>query len=157
MNTGEQVVDAQLDLGYDKWRLRGGIKRRSADTGAGIAYALDPVGSEETRRINTDLSWNDDNFAPNWGLGFTANYLQHIEENSYQMYPPGTTFPPYTVSAATPAGIQALLGPVGTTVRTFTNGMQGSPGRWERQFRLSANATYNGFAGHSIRLGAGHT
>lgn len=156
LNTGEQVVDAQLDIGYDKWRLRSGIKQRSADTGAGIANALDPGGTEETRRINADLSWNDDNFAQNWGLGFTANYLQQIEDNSYQMYPPGTIFPPYTVSAATPAGIRALLGPVGTTVRTFTNGMQGMPGRWERQFRVSGNATYNGFTGHSIRLGAGH-
>ena len=45
MNTGDQVIDAQLDLGYDKWRLRGGIKQRSADTGAGASYALDPVGS----------------------------------------------------------------------------------------------------------------
>lgn len=156
LNTGDQVVDAQLDLGYDKWRLRSGIKQRSADTGAGISYALDPGGTEETRRINADLSWNDDNFAQNWGLGFTANYLQHIEDNSYQMFPPGTTFPPYTVSATTPAGIQALLGPVGTTVNRFTSGMLGTPGRWERQFRLSGNATYNGFAGHSIRLGAGH-
>ncbi len=156
LNTGDQVVDAQLELGYDKWRLRTGIKQRSADTGAGISYALDPVGSEETRRINADLSWNDDNFAQNWGLGFAANYLQQIEDNSYQMYPPGTNFPPYTVSATTPAGIQALLGPVGTTVRTFTNGMLGTPGRSERQFRVSANATYTGFAGHNIRLGAGH-
>lgn len=156
LNTGDEVVDAQLDLGYDKWRLRTGIKQRTADTGAGISYALDPVGSEETRRINADLSWNDDNFTPNWGLGFTAGYVQQIEDNSYQMYAPGTNFPPYTVSATTPAGIRALLGPVGTTVRTFTNGMLGMPGRWERQFRVSANATYNGFAGHNIRLGLGH-
>lgn len=156
MNTGDQVVDAQLDLGYDKWRLRGGIKQRSADTGPGVTYALDPVGQEKTRRINADLSWNDDRFTQSWGLGFTASYLQQIEDNSYQMYPPGTIFPPYTVSAATPAGIQALLGPLGTTVRQFTNGMLGTPGRWERQFRLSGNATYSGFAGHSIRLGAGH-
>lgn len=156
LNTADQVVDAQLDLGYDKWRLRGGIKQRNGDTGAGVSYALDPVGSEETRRINADLSWNDDNFAPSWGLGFTANYLQQIEDNSYQMYAPGTIFPPYTVAATTPAEIRALLGPVGTTVRTFTNGMLGAPGRWERQLRVSGNVTYNGFAGHSIRLGAGH-
>lgn len=156
LNTGDQVIDAQLDLGYDKWRLHSGIKQRSADTGAGVSYALDPVGSEETRRINADLSWNDDNFAQNWGLGFNASYLQQVEDNSYQMYAPGTIFPPYTVSATTPAGIKALLGPVGTTVRTFTNGMLGNPGRWERQLRVSGNATYNGFAGHSIRLGIGH-
>ncbi len=156
MNTGDQVIDAQLDMGYDKWRLRGGIKQRSADAGVGVSYALDPVGTEKTRHVNADLSWNDERFTENWGLGFTASYLQHIEENSYQMYPPGTILPAYTVSATTPAGIQALLGPVGTTVRTFTNGMLGTPGRWERQFRVSANAAYNGFAGHSIRLGAGH-
>ncbi|MBS4097349.1 MAG: TonB-dependent receptor [Sulfuricella sp.] len=157
LNMGDQVIDAQLDLGYDKWRLRSGFKWHSAGTYAGTSYALDPNGTGETQRINADLSWNDTNLTQNWGLGFAANFLQQIEDTSYLLYPPGTIFPSYTVSAATPAGIQALLGPIGTVVPgTFTNGMLGSPARRERQFRLSANATYSGFSDHNIRLGAGH-
>ena len=134
MNTSDDVIDTQLDLGYEKWRLRTGYKQRSNGTGAGISYALDPAGKEKTEHINTDLSWNDAQFSQNWGMGFTGNYLQHIEDMSYQMFPPGTKFP----------------------TGTFANGMQGMPGRWERQFGLSGNATYNGFADHSIRLGVGH-
>ncbi|MBI3902618.1 MAG: TonB-dependent receptor [Nitrosomonadales bacterium] len=134
LSTGDKVVDAQLDFGYDKWRLRGGYKWRSAGTGSGISYALDPIGREKAERINADLSWNDAQFTQNWGLGVTGSYLQYTEDMSYQMFPPGTVFP----------------------TGTFTDGMMGMPGRRERQFRLAGNADYNGFAGHRIRLGAGH-
>ena len=156
LNTGADVIDAQLDLGYEKWRLRGGYKLRSnAGPNVGATYALDPTGNEKTEHINTDLSWIDAQFAQNWGLGFTASYLQHTEDNSYTMYPPGTTLPNVTVNNPT---IAALLGvPVGTSVSgLFPNGMLGSPGRWERQFRLSGYATYSGFADHSLRFGLGH-
>lgn len=135
LNTNADVVDAQVDLGRGKWRLRGGYKYRSAGLGAGAAYALDPVGKEKTEHINADLSWTDAQFTKDLGLGFTGNYLQHIEDNYYVMYPNGTVFPTGTFNSG---------------------GMIGAPGRWERQFRLSGYATYSGFADHSIRLGAGH-
>lgn len=156
LNNGADVVDAQVDLGYDKWRLRSGYKLRSnAGLGVGAVYALDPTGKEQTEHINADLSWTDAQFAQNWGLGFNANYLRHIEDNNYTMYPPGTKLPNVTVTDST---VAALLGvPVGTSVSgLFANGMLGSPGRWERQFRTSGYATYTGFADHSLRFGAGH-
>ena len=156
LSTGADVVDAQADLGYNKWRLRGGYKLRSnAGTGAGVSLALDPIGKEKTEHINADLSWTDTQFAQNWGLGFTGSYLQHVEDNNYVMYPPGTKLPNVTVNDPT---IAALLGvPVGTSVSgLFPNGMMGSPGRWERQFRVSSYATYTGFADHSLRFGLGH-
>lgn len=134
LNTGDKVVDAQLDLGYGKWRLRTGYKWRSAGTGAGISYALDPIGREKTQHINADLSWEDAQFTQNWGLGFTGSYVNHIEDNFYLQFPAGTRFP----------------------TGTFTDGMIGAPGRWERQYRLSGKATYSGFTDHSIRIGAGH-
>lgn len=135
LNTGADVIDSQVDLGYDKWRLRGGYKLRSnVGTNAGVTYALDPIGKEKTEHINADLSWTDAQFARNWGLGFTGSYLHHIEDNSYVMFPPGTIFP----------------------TGTFTNGMIGSPGRWERQLRTSGYATYNGLDDHSLRFGLGH-
>lgn len=159
MNTGDKVVDAQLDIGHEKWRFRSGYKRRKAGAGAGVSYALDPAGWEKTQHIDADLSWEDAQFTRGWGLGFTASYLQHDEDNSYRMYPPGTILPAYTVSATTPAAVLALLGnpAIGTVIPgTFANGMMGTPSRKERQFRLSGHATYSSFADHSIRLGAGH-
>jgi len=134
LNTSEKVAEGQLDLGYARWRLRSGYKWREAGVGTGASYALDPVGKERTKHFNADLNWVDAQFTQNLGLEFTASYLKHIEDMSYQMYPPGTTLP----------------------TGTFTNGMLGMPGRWERQYRMSGGATYTGFIDHSIHLGLGH-
>lgn len=156
VNTGADVIESQIDLGYDKWRLRGGYKERyGAGTNAGTTYALDPTGKEKSEHINADLSWTDAQFAQNWGLGFSASYLHHLEDNNYTMYPPGTKLPNITVNDA---AVAALLGvPVGTSVSgLFTNGMLGAPGRWERQFRTSGYATYTGFTDHTLRFGLGH-
>jgi iron complex outermembrane receptor protein len=116
---------------------------------------LDPGGREKTEHVNADLSWADAHFSPNWGLGFSGSYLQQIEDNHYVMYPPGTRLPSVTVSD--PA-VAALLGvPVGTAVAgQFAAGMIGDPGRWERQFRVSAYATFSGISDHNLRLGLGH-
>ncbi|MBI5920235.1 MAG: TonB-dependent receptor [Betaproteobacteria bacterium] len=136
LNTGYDAVDAGLDLGYGKWRLRAGYKLRdNLGTGVGVSYALDPVGKEKSERINADVSWSDAQFARNWGLGFSGSYLQYSEDvTTFNIYPPGTRFP---------TGV-------------FPNGMIGSPGRWQRQVRASGYATYSGFAGHSLRFGLGH-
>lgn len=158
VNTGYNAVDASLDFGYNKWRLRTGYKLRDkVGTGAGISYALDPVGKDKTEHINADLSWSDPKFARNWGLGFTGSYLHHTEEAThYVLYPPNTQFPN---SSVTDPAVAALLGvPVGTSVSGLfsADGMIGSPGRWERQMRASGYATYSGFADHSLRFGLGH-
>ena len=136
VNTGHDAVDATVDFGLEKWRLRAGYKLRdNVGTGAGTSSTLDPVGTERGERITTDLSWNDPDFSPNWGLGFTGSYLHFSEEaTNYNLSPPGTTFP----------------------TGSFPDGMLGSPGRWERQIRLSGNATYSGFTGHRMRFGLGH-
>lgn len=136
LNTGYDAVDASVDFGHEKWRLRVGYKLRdNVGTGAGVSYALDPVGQEKSERITADISWNDPRFAQNWGVGVTGSYLHHLEDASnYNLSPPGTRFP---------TGL-------------FPNGMIGSPGRWEEQLRLSAHATYTGFSAHSLRLGLGY-
>jgi len=136
VNTGYDAVDANLDFGYDKWRLRAGYKQRdNLGTGAGVSSALDPVGSDKSERISADLSWNDPNFAPNWGAGLTGSYLHYSEEASnYNLSPPGTRFP----------------------TGTFVDGMIGNPERSERQLKFSGYAAYSGFTGHSLRFGLGH-
>ena len=137
VNTGYDAVDANLDLAYQKWRVRAGYKLRdNLETAAGVASALDPVGRAKSERVTADASWTDPRVARDWGAGFTASYLQYAQliPTPFQLFPPGVTFP----------------------TGTFPNGMIGAPETWERQLRLSAFATYSGIADHSVRFGVGH-
>ncbi len=135
VNTGYDAIDANVDFGYDKWRLRAGYKLRdNLGTGTGVASSLDPVGTNRGERINADLSWNDPMFAQNWELGFKASIFHYVEKEYLQLAPPGSRFP---------TGL-------------FPDGMIGNPERSERQVMVSGNATYTGFAGHSLRFGLGH-
>lgn len=137
VNVGYDAVDADLALGFEKWRLNVGYKLRDdLGTGAGISAALDPVGKEKSERFSSDLSWTNPHFAKDWGAGLTASYLEYKQRIpvNLQLFPPGTRFP---------TGL-------------FPNGMIGHPDTSERQLRLSAFATYSGLANHSLRFGVGH-
>lgn len=137
VNVGYEAVDAHLDLAYGKWRLRSGYKLRdNLGSGAGVGSALDPVGKMKSERINSDLSWNDGHIAPDWGAGFTLSYLYYAQlvPDYLRLFPSGVTFP----------------------TGSFPSGMTGAPETWERQFRLSAFATYSGFTDHRMRFGVGH-
>jgi outer membrane cobalamin receptor len=137
VHTGYDALDANLDVGLDKWRLRAGYKLRDKlGTGAGIASALDPVGKGKSERISADLSWIDPQFGQQLSLGFTLSSLQYVQLTpvDYQLLPPGLRFP----------------------TGAFPNGLVGGPDTWERQLRLSAFASYSGFRSHSVRIGIGH-
>jgi len=137
INTGYDAVDANLDLGFQKWRFHAGYKLRdNLGTGAGIASALDPEGSQKSQRVTADLSWNDPNFARDWALGLTASFLHYTQSipTDFLLFPAGANLG---------GGVSA-------------NGFVGGPDTWERQYRLALNTTYTGFAGHSLRLGLGH-
>lgn len=137
VNVGNKAVDANLELGYDKWRVRFGYKLRDdLGTGAGIASALDPVGQQKSERITGGVSWADPQFRPDWGLGASLNTLQYMQQIpvDFQLLPPGTVLP----SGA------------------FPNGMLGGPDTTERQVRLAAYADYTGFEQHRVRIGGGH-
>lgn len=137
VNTGRDAIDGSLDLAYDQWRLRAGYKLRdNVGTGAGIASALDPVGLAKSERITADLSWANPHVSQDWGLGFTASYLEYNDTVpvNFLLYPPGTTF----------------------ATDTFPDGVIGAPSKWERDTRLSAFAAYSGFNNHQLRFGVGH-
>ncbi len=136
VNTGYDAVDGNLDLAYGQWRWRSSLKRReNVHVGAGVNSALDPDSTGTSQRMTSDLSWTDPQFAQDWNMGLLASYL-HYEE----LYP------------------KLVLFPAGTRLATsfFPDGMVGGPSRWDRQLRLSGNATYTGFAGHNLRFGLGH-
>jgi outer membrane receptor protein involved in Fe transport len=135
VNTGYDAVDASLDLGHDKLRLRAGYKLRDhIGTGAGISGALDPVGKVRTERLTADVSWSDVDIAKDWRMSLTASYFHYVQDFNVplQLFPPG-----------------AFGG-------AFPDGMIGAPHTWERQLRLSAVTIYSGFANHNLRFGAGH-
>ena len=55
VNTGNDAIDGNLDIGLEKWRFRAGYKLRdNVGTGAGIGNALDPVGKSRSERITTE-------------------------------------------------------------------------------------------------------
>jgi len=136
VSTGYDAVDANLDLAYGLWRWRSSWKERNNNhVGAGVNSALDPDSTGTSRRLTSDLSWIDPQFAQDWGVGLLASYFHYQE-----LYP------------------RLVLFPAGTRLGTsfFPDGMLGGPSRWDRQYRLSAYATYTGFADHNLRLGLGH-
>ena len=137
-NNAVDALDANIDLALDKWRLRMGYKGRSdLGTGVGPAGSLDPNSHAASQRTNADLSWIDPQIVRDVGVGVTASYLfydERTDETNLMLNPPGTR--------------------IGLSY--FPDGMIGGPNRWERSLRLSAFATYSGFKGHNLRVGAGH-
>ncbi|MBI1887133.1 MAG: TonB-dependent receptor [Nitrosomonadales bacterium] len=130
VNLGRDAIDGRLDLSRDKWRLRAGYQRRAnANTGAGVASALDPVGSNYGERVSTDLTYQDANFAPDLDVTAQASYLHITEQSDLTLYPPG--FP------------------------GFPTGVVGNPDKWERHLRFNLSAAYSGLQSHKPRFGAG--
>ena len=95
---------------------------RQRGTGAGVASALDPVGKNYGERVNTDLTYQDANFARDLDLTAQASYLYITEQSDLTLFPPGTDF-----------GLGA-----------FPNGVIGNPYKWERHLRANLAAVYSG-------------
>jgi outer membrane receptor for ferrienterochelin and colicins len=131
---GHDAIDGRIDLSRDKWRLRAGYQQRAnLESGAGTASALDPVGTSYGKRISTDLTYQDTNFAPDLDVTAQASYFYITEQSDLTLYPPGTN--------------------LGTGV--FPNGVIGNPYKWERHLRFNMSAVYTGLQSHKLRFGAG--
>ena len=132
VNLGYRATDGQLDLAYGHLRLRAGLKKRdNAGTGAGIAAALDPAGRSHSERTTADLSYDNRELAPGFGLKVAASYFHYEEGSDLVIFPPGGFFGGYP------------------------NGMIGNPYKWERHGRFSLAGDYRGWTGHQLRLGGG--
>jgi len=136
VNLARDAIDARVDLARNKWRLRAGYQQRSnANTGAGVASALDPVGSNFGERISTDLTYQDANFARDLDVTAQASYFYITEQSDLTLYPPGFYPPPPGYS--------------------YPNGVIGNPYKWERHLRFNLSAAYTGLQSHKLRFGAG--
>ena len=137
VNLSEKTIDGGFELASDAWRWRTLYKLRDdLGTYAGLGSALDPVGRGSSERTLSDLSWTSPAGASGWGLAANLSWMQYLQRFPVppRIFPPGTRLP----------------------TGTFVNGMFGAPEVSERSLRLSAQATYSGWADHTVLVGAGH-
>jgi outer membrane receptor protein involved in Fe transport len=133
-NAGRDNLLGQLELSWDKVRLRAGLLQ--SDHGGlvtGVTGALDTRSYGKSRRTYAQFAVNDVDLSPNWRLGSTLTWMNHITE-----YPRAL-----------------MLYPAGAFGGRFPNGMYGAPNTWEAQWRGAMQASYAGLAGHQLKLGIG--
>ncbi len=135
LNLQSRATTLGLDLGWQRWRVRAQAMQRDFESGAGIAFALDPVSVERTRRLNAELGWSDPQLSEGLGAGLTLDFqaYQQLFPRPLQIFPPGARFP----------------------TGSFPDGMLGAPETWEHRWRLHGFMSWSGWRGHQWRLGAG--
>ncbi len=139
VNVGRRYFDTRLDLSISNWRLRVGLQNRDrVGTGAGGAQALDPVGTNDSTRVNADLTYQNTDAFDDWDITAQLSYFDVANRSDLVLFPPGSAFPDTT-----------------NTLRTFPQGVLGNPDSFERHYRAALSGIYHGFRGHQLRLGAG--
>lgn len=134
ISNGRDFIDGSLDLNLDKWRWRFGIRDRdNVGSSVGVASALDPTGYNRSQMLTSDLNYDNDSIASDWALNAQISAMHYSERSDLVLYPPGSVF-----------GGSA-----------YTDGMIGTPHKWERHHRISAAATYSGLDRHRVRIGVG--
>jgi len=135
VNTQRETFDARLDLKHTNWQLRFGYQgRQDGGTGAGVAQALDPNGTNDSERFNADLTYSNEDSFNNWDVTAQLSYLDTSAKSDLFLFPAGASFP---------------------NGQTFTNGVIGNPDVFEHHARLGGSAFYHGFTDHRVRIGTG--
>lgn len=135
VNNLNKSVDAHADLSYESWRLRSTYQKRDLGLGAGLAGALDPNARVSEYRKYLDVSYEKNDWLPNWDVSGVVGY--------------------YDIKSD-PANPSYTLFPAGAFNGAFPNGMIGNPGHSEQHTHASVTTVYNGFEDHKIRTGMGH-
>ncbi len=135
INAQRDAIDARIELVLDAWRLRAGYVQREIGTGIGVASALDPRGRVPEKRVQFDVSYNQQNWAPGWDLSLSAGTF-HIRQD--------------------PGDPKFVLFPAGAFGGAFPDGVVGDPGHFEHHNHLTGSAVYNGIDGQRLRVGAGY-
>ena len=131
VNLGKKYLEGRFDAAWNDWRLRLGYQGRyDVQTGAGIAQALDPVGKNESSRLNADISYHLKNIK-NWDTNFQLSFFDTSALSDLTLFPPG-----------------AFAG-------AFPIGVIGNPDAYERHTRLSISSFYTGWQKHRVRIGTG--
>ncbi len=131
VNLGREILETRIDLHRGSWRFRAGYQgRRDVETGAGVAQALDPAGTNSSDRFNADLTYNT-YVSRDWDITAQMSLFDSNAKSDLVLFPPG-----------------AFGG-------AFPDGVIGSPYVYERHTRGGLSAFYHGIQNHNIRIGIG--
>ncbi len=133
-NNGLKETLLRMELSGNRWRFRSGYQHRTdVETGAGVAFALDPKGRYGAYRFNADYSHFFEAFDQALDIESRVSFLRttQIVEESLWLYPPG-----------------AFGG-------AFPDGFSGNPGYREDQARYDLTGTYKHIDNHLLRMGVG--
>lgn len=131
---GNRMLDGQLSLKWGHAQVRlGHLGRDQVGLGGGTASSLDPSSKGRTQRSYFSFALDDLPLSPDWRLQAHLSGLYFTAQHD-----------------------PLLLYPAGAWGGNFPNGMRGSPNTWERQWRGTVMATYDGWSDHTVSIGLGH-
>lgn len=133
-NNGLKETLLRMELSGNQWRFRSGYQHRTdIETGAGVAFALDPKGRYSGYRFNADYSHFFEAFDQALAIESRVSFLRttQIVEETLWLYPP-----------------EAFGG-------AFPDGFSGNPGYREDQARYDLSGTYKHIDNHLLRMGVG--
>lgn len=143
--TGEQTLDARMDISRRNWRFRLGYQgQRDSGNGMGIASTLDEWGWNERDRFTVDLLYDNPILTPDWHLTARLNYAQTHVHAHYGVYPPGAALPIEVPGQAYP---MLLAYPHGARIQVGTR---------EELIHAMLSGFYAGWDRHLLRVGAGY-
>ena len=144
-----EAVDTRLDLKYRDLQLRM-YNWRQDDTGVGpgLALALDPKGAASFDNYLFDLHYANAELLEDSVVELNAAYMDINVETEQSLFPAG---------AALPIGADGNINMAQFVPIVFSEGYLGNPEFYEEHSRVEGIVTYNGFAGHSLRIAGGVT
>ncbi len=129
--------DLHLSIARGNWRLLADhMGHDNLEIGLTGAAVLDPTTQGRDQRHDLALLYNNDQFAPNWGLNAQLRHhqLSYSSGRGFQERPPG-----YTDAT-------------GTYPDGYINRMSSS----EHGLSFEASGLYTGFSQHAVRVGGGY-
>lgn len=148
MNTEYDFLISNFTLSKDRWTLHLNSWNGTPGTGAGIANALDPVGTVGNQeQYLIDVNYEDKNWQPDWALKTSLSHFYTDNLSTAVVFPAGATLPigaDGNLDFVTPAGIV-----------TFTDGYIGLPGRTENTTKFDISMLYNGWQHQIWRFNIG--
>ena len=133
LNTQTELLHLRLDVDWQEhWHWRSSLRRaRDMGRGLGAAQALDPNGSVDSDVFSTNFTYHNPQLTPYWDVQTQISYQSFENEGAYTLYPAG-----------------AFGG-------AFPEGFLWNAAYENDELRIEANALYQGWKHHALRLGTG--
>jgi outer membrane receptor for ferrienterochelin and colicins len=149
MSTGLERLDFNAEVSKGDWIFRF-WSRYVTDSGAGpgIALALDPTGSAETKDYLLDFTQKNVAQLPGWTFDIRFSHYDVNSKSESTLFPAGTFLP-----------IDSLgnVNPITGAPVFFPQGLIGNPEVYEQRTNLELTGISRDFGIHDVRLSAGAT